>query len=131
MSSSARNDALLDELIELYLEHGFASFAVGDLAARLRCSRSTLYAIAASKEQLILAAVRAYFRRAAERIEARVAAEPDEGLRLRAYLAAVSDELAPAGEQFFADLSAYPPAQDVYEQNTRQAAQRVQDLVTA
>ena len=131
MSPSPRNDAVLEQLIELYLDQGFASFGVGDLAAHLRCSRSTLYAIATSKEQLILTAVRGYFRRATERIEARVADEPDEGLRLRVYLAAVSDELAPAGERFFADLSAYAPAQEVYEQNTRQAAQRVQDLVAA
>lgn len=130
MPRPSRNDALLDGLVELYLEHGFLAFGVGDLAARLHCSRTTLYGLATSKEQLILTTVRGYFRRSAERIEARVAAEPDAGLRLRVYLAAVSDELAPAGDRFFADLSAYPPAQELYEQNTRQAARRVQALVS-
>src|SRR5689334_6273102 len=127
----ARDEELLDELIALYLEHGFLAFGVGDLATRLRCSRTTLYAIATSKEQIVLTAIRGYFRRAADRIEARVAAEPDQGLRLRVYLAAVSDELAPATDRFFADLAGYAPAAEVYEQNTRQAAQRVQDLITA
>ena len=127
----SRNDALLDELIELFLEHGFLAFGIGDLAARLRCSRTTLYTVATSKEQIVLAAVRGYFKRAADRIETKVAAEPDAGLRLRVYLAGVSEELAPAGEQFFADLAAFAPAAEVYEQNTRQAAQRVQDLVAA
>ncbi len=131
MAPVTRHDEILEALIDLYLEHGFLAFGVGDLAARLRCSRTTLYAVAPSKEQLVITAVRAYFRRAAERIEERVAAEPDEGLRLRVYLAAVSDELAPATDRFFADLASYRPAQEVYEQNTRQAAQRVQDLVTA
>jgi len=126
-----RGEELLDQLIELYLAEGFLSFGMGDLAARLRCSRSTLYLVASSKEQIILTAVRRYFRRAAERIEARVDAEPDVGLRLQVYLAAVSDELAPASEKFHADVAGYPPARELYEENTRLAAQRVQDIVAA
>lgn len=130
-TASTGTDGLLGRLLELYLEHGFSAFGMGDLAARLRCSRSTLYAVAPSKEQLIVAVTRAYFRRAAERIEERVAAEPDTGRRLQVYLAAVSDELTPATDAFFADVAAYPPARALYEQNTRDAAQRVQDIVTA
>jgi AcrR family transcriptional regulator len=122
---------LLDELIELFLAEGFLEFGVGDLAARLRCSRTTIYQVAASKEQIVLAAVRGFFRRAAERIEAKVAGEPDLGARLAVYLTAVAEELSPASERFFADLQAYAPAAEIYEENTRLAARRVQDLVTA
>ncbi|MCZ4500212.1 MAG: hypothetical protein JWQ74_2767 [Marmoricola sp.] len=131
MLADSRTEKLLDALVDLYLADGFLSFGVGELAARLRCSRTTLYAVAGSKEQIVLTAVRRYFRRAAERIEARVEAEPDTGARLQVYLAAVSDELAPASERFYADLADFPPARELYEQNTRQAAQRVQDIVTA
>lgn len=130
-SSPTRGEQLLEELIELYLAEGFLSFGMGDLAARLRCSRSSLYLVAPSKEQIVVTAVRGYFRRAAERIEERVEAEQDRGLRLQVYLAAVSDELAPASERFYADVAAYPPAQELYQANTRRAAQRVQDIVVA
>jgi AcrR family transcriptional regulator len=122
---------LLDELIELFLAEGFLEFGIGDLAARLRCSRSTIYRVAETKEQVVLAAVRGFFRRATERIEAQVAAEPDPGARLAVYLTAVAAELAPAGEQFYADLQASAPAAEIYESNTRLAAERVQDLVNA
>jgi AcrR family transcriptional regulator len=122
---------LLDELIELFLAEGFLELGVGDLAARLRCSRTTIYQVAASKEQIVLAAVRGFFRRAAERIEAQVEREPDPGARLAVYLTAVAEELAPASERFYADLQAYAPAAVIYEDNTRLAARRVQDLVTA
>jgi AcrR family transcriptional regulator len=122
---------LLDELIELFLAEGFLEFGIGELAARLRCSRSTIYQVAESKEQVVLAAVRGFFRRAAERIEAKVAAEPEPGARLAVYLTAVAEELAPASERFYADLQAYAPAASIYEENTRLAARRVQDLVTA
>lgn len=125
-----RRDQLLDELIDLFLAEGFLSFGVGDLAARLRCSRSTIYLVAASKEQIVLSAVRAFFRRAAERIEAQVELEPDHGTRLAVYLTAVAAELSPASERFYADLQAYPPAAEIYQGNTRLAARRVQDLVS-
>jgi AcrR family transcriptional regulator len=122
---------LLDELIELFLAEGFLEFGVGDLAARLRCSRTTIYQIAASKEQIVLAAIRGFFRRAAERIETQVEAEPDLGARLAVYLTAVAGELAPASERFYRDLQAYAPAAELYRANTRLAARRVQELVTA
>lgn len=126
-----RRDELLDQLIELFLAEGFLRFGVGDLAARLRCSRTTLYAVAGSKEQIVLAAVRAFFRRAAERIEAKVEREPDPGARIAVYLTSVAEELSPASPRFHADLLAYPPAAEIYEDNTRHAATRVQALVDA
>jgi AcrR family transcriptional regulator len=127
----ARRDQLLDELIELFLAEGFLDLGVGDLAARLRCSRSTIYLVAGSKEQIVLAAVRRFFRRAAERIEAQVEAEVDPGARLACYLTAVAAELRPASERFYADLQAYGPAAEIYQENTRLAARRVQHLVSA
>ena len=126
-----RREQLLDELVDLFLAEGFLAFGVGDLAARLRCSRTTVYLVADSKEQIVLAAVRRFFRRAAERIETRVGAERDPGARLAAYLTAVAAELSPASEAFYADLQAYAPAGEIYEENTRLAARRVQELVAA
>lgn len=120
---------LLEELTALFLAEGFTHLGVADLAARLRCSRSTLYAVAPSKEQLVLAVVRHFFRRATERIEPVVRAEPDAGRRLGAYLAAVARELEPASEAFRVDLAAHPPAEEVYRANTARAARRVQQLV--
>ena len=126
-----RGAELLDRLIDLYLRDGFLAHGVGELASRLSCSRSSLYLIAGSKEQIIVTAARRYFQRAAERIEAQVEAQADPGLRLQAYLAAVAEELAPASEQFYADLADYPPARALYEENTRRAAQRVHDIIAA
>jgi AcrR family transcriptional regulator len=129
--SEERRAVVLDQLVELFLAEGFLRFGIGDLAARLRCSRTTLYLVATSKEQIIRAAVRRYFRRAADRIEALVDAEPDPGARLPVYLRGVAAELAPASRAFYADLAAHPAAAEVYEDNTRRAARRVSELVSA
>lgn len=125
----ARRDEILAGLQRLFLAEGFTGFSVSDMAARLRCSKSTLYLVASSKEQIVVAAVRSYFRRAAERIEARVAASRDPR-RLAVYLEAVAEELEPASERFYADLAAFPPANEVYQDNTLVAADRVRQLVT-
>ncbi len=124
-----RREELLGQLRDLFLAEGFARFSIADLADRLRCSRSTLYAVAPSKEQLVVAVVRSYFMTAAERIEARVAEADDPRQRLASYLAAVAAELEPVSAEFFADLAGFAPAGDVYRENTRFAAQRIQVLV--
>jgi AcrR family transcriptional regulator len=127
----ARREALLLRLQELFLAEGFARFNIADLADRLRCSRTTLYAVAPSKEQIVVAVVRFYFKGAAERIEERVAASDDPARRLATYLEAVAAELEPVSAEFFGDVAEFGPANDVYVENTRYAAERVQTLVTS
>ena len=127
--SGARREELLAELTALFLREGFAAFGLAALAERLRCSKTTLYLVAGSKEQIVVAAVRSFFAAAAERIEARVAAAGDPAERLRRYLDGVAAELEPVSEAFYADLTAFGPAAEVYEENTRHAARRVRELV--
>lgn len=124
-----RREELLDALTEVFLAEGFAAFSTAALAERLRCSKTTLYLVAASKEQIVTTTVRAFFRRAAERIEARVAASSDPVDRIRRYLDGVAAELDPVTDAFYADLQAFPPAADVYRENTFIAARRVGQLV--
>lgn len=127
-----RRADLVDRLTDLFLARGFAGLGVADLAAELRCSKSTLYTVAASREQIIVTVVRAFFRRATERVEAALDAVPARrGPRERvgAYLRAISAELAPASPAFFADLDAFPPAREIYKENTGFAVRRVRGLV--
>ncbi|MFA1541755.1 TetR/AcrR family transcriptional regulator [Actinomadura monticuli] len=127
--ASRRRDALVERLMEVFLERGFADLGVADLAAVLHCSKSTLYAVAASREQIIAAVVRAFFRRATERVEAALDPDAEPRERVGAYLRAISAELAPASPAFFADLDAFAPAREIYKQNTRFAVRRVRGLV--
>ncbi|GAA0253493.1 TetR/AcrR family transcriptional regulator [Actinomadura nitritigenes] len=127
--AARRRAELVDRLIEVFLDRGFAELSVAELAAVLHCSKSTLYAVAASREQIIVTVVRAFFRRATERVEAVVDASAAPRERVGAYLRAISAELAPASPAFFADLDAFAPAREIYKRNTLIAARRVQELV--
>ncbi|KUJ67377.1 TetR family transcriptional regulator [Streptomyces albus subsp. albus] len=126
---AARRSELFEELVALLISEGFAALTLDDLAARLHCSKRTLYGLAGSKEQLVRAVVVAFFRRATVRVEAALAAETDPAARLAAYLGAVAAELAPLSPRFFDDVAAFEPAAEVYDRNTRAAARRVQQLI--
>lgn len=125
-----RRDDLITRLIDLFLANGFADASLEDLAHALGCSKSTLYSIAGSKEQIIVTTVKRFFRRATERVEAQLRRENAAALdRISAYLMAISQELAPASPAFFADLDAVEATREIYQQNTQIAAQRLQEIV--
>jgi len=124
-----RQAELLDQLETLFLAEGFARFTLDELAVRLRCSKSTLYALAGSKERLALRVIRHFFRKATGAVEAQTVTEADPALRVTAYLSAVARALAPAGPAFHRDLDSFPPGREVYERNTALAAERVRELI--
>ena len=124
-----RQRELLDQLIALFLAEGFRQFTLADLAERLRCSKSTLYAFGESKEQLTVSVIIEFFRRSALAIEEATAAETDPPARLVAYLRAVARALRSASAAFMADLGESTPTAAVYAQNTEAAAARVRALV--
>lgn len=126
---TARQAELLDQLERLFLTEGFARFTLDDLALRLHCSKSTLYTLADSKEQLALRVIKHFFRKATDAVEAQTVSEQDHALRVTAYLSAVARALAPAGPQFHHDLDGFEPGRSVYEANTAMAADRVRELI--
>lgn len=127
--ATRRRTELFDALVALFLTHGFADLTLDEIAGRLRCSKSTLYTLAGSKEQLVQAATVHFFRAATAAVEARVAAVTGPRERIAAYLAAVGGALDPASDEFMADLDAFAPTRAIYEKNTRIAARRVQELI--
>ncbi len=131
VATSSRQEELLDQLVELFLAEGFRQFTLADLAVRLHCSKSTLYALGESKEQLVGNAVRRFFARATAQVEARTAAAADADARVLAYLGGVADALRPASPEFMGDVAAHPMARQAYARNTAAAAERVRSLIDA
>lgn len=126
-----RRTTLFDTLVELFLAEGFSHLTLDDISARLRCSKSTLYTLAGSKEQLVQMATVHFFRQATADVEAEVADADGARAQITAYLSAVGTALDAASDQFMADLDAFPPSREVYERNTALAAGRVQQIIAA
>ena len=85
-----RQSGLRDALVDLFLAKGFRQLTLDDIAAELSCSKRTLYALADSKEQLVLLAVREFFRASTEQVETAIARTRAPGRRLTGYREAVA-----------------------------------------
>ena len=126
---TARQVDLLDRLTDLVVAEGFAHLTLDDLAARLRCSKTTLYALAPSKDQLAVRVVNNFFRRSTALVESRVEARRAPRRRIEAYLEAIAEALQPASRQFIDDVAAVAPTRATYRDNAFAAARRVRQLV--
>lgn len=126
-----RRTRLFDDLLALFLAEGFSHLTLDDIAARLHCSKSTLYTLAASKDELVRRVTVHFFKHATAAVEAALAQTDSAPERVSAYLTAVGDELAIASDVFMTDMNEFAPAREVYEANTRAAALRVHQLIEA
>ncbi|MFT4165381.1 MAG: TetR/AcrR family transcriptional regulator [Microlunatus sp.] len=126
---TARQRQLVGELLDLFLAEGFAHLTLDDLAARLGCSKRTLYALADSKEQLAVRTVRYFFKQATDQVETAIARTRSPAARVTRYLEAVAAALRPASPQFMRDVDHQSATREVYEQNTVAAAVRVRELI--
>jgi AcrR family transcriptional regulator len=106
-SLTARQRELLDHLVEVF-EDGFAHLTMVNLAGRLQCSLRTLYAIASTRDELMLIGVERFLWRIGR--AARNVITDDMGAldALRAYLQSVTVTLETASEAFSRDLAKVP-----------------------
>lgn len=125
----ARREALFDRLIPLFAAEGFLDCGMDDMARQARCSKTSLYLIGDTKEQIIVAVVRAFFRRATASIANSLDHRSSPVEQIAQYLTLIAEYLAPATPRFFEDIDNFAPARDIYQQNTRIAADVVRALV--
>lgn len=125
----ARREAVLLELENLLLREGFSTLTVNGMAAHLQCSKSTLYAVASSKERLVAAAIRNFFRQATERIESKIAGIDDPRERIAVYLASIGAEMSRMSAACYADMTSTEVTWEIYRLNSRAAAERVRQFV--
>ncbi|MBT2266075.1 TetR/AcrR family transcriptional regulator [Rhodococcus erythropolis] len=126
---SARRDDLLDSVQRIFLSEGFTTISVGELTGRLHCSRSTLYSVAPTKEQLVLLATKAFFRSSAEAIERSVREHDSPRDRILIYLNGVAEAMRRNSPAFYDDMVAFAPTAEIYARNTERAAARVRELI--
>lgn len=126
---SDRQHEILDALEALFLAEGFRHFTIGDLVDRLRCSRRTLYAIAPSKEELVLVVIERYFNRVGRKAKAAAAAELDPGDAIAAYLGAGVAVMAPARRTFVEDLESYLPTRHLYDRHFQLSVRAIGSMI--
>ena len=127
--AAERRLLLLDRLEVIFLAEGFSSLTIDDLCRRLSCSKTTLYSVADSREQIIQAVTRHFFARATEAIEREVGGEMDASRRVVRYLAGVGSAMGRNSVAFYVDMVSYEPTASIYRLNSEAAASRVRGFI--
>lgn len=128
-AKAERLEALRDQLEDLILAEGFRGLTVDLMAAKLQCSKTTLYAIAPSKEQLVLTILKRFFRKAAGDVDASVAGIEDPATRIATYLDSVGEAMRKMSAACFEDMIRSEATRDVYDKNSRAAAEFVRGAI--
>lgn len=124
-----RHSELRAQIEEALLQEGFVDLNMDDLAARLRCSKSTLYGVAGSKNALVVSVVKQFFEQATRAIEEATSAEVDCRRKVKVYLRGVGREMGRHSPQFYLDMVSYEPAAEIYAINSAAASRRVREII--
>lgn len=128
-SRSLRREELLQAASDLLLTEGFTSLTVDDLARRLKCSKSTLYGVAPTKEQLVLRVTKRFFSDATEHIESEISSVDSPPDQIGSYLKGVGAQMSKLSPAFYRDMVGFAPTAEIYALNSAVAAQRTRELI--
>jgi AcrR family transcriptional regulator len=109
-----RQRQILDELGQVF-EDGFAHLTMAELAARVNCSLRTLYALAPSRDELVLVVVDRNLWRVGRAAWDAVGPDMPPLAAVRAYLEAATVAVGRTTEAFARDLAAMPAASRIGE----------------
>jgi len=107
-----RQRELLDQLQALFAD-GFAHLTMAELAARLNCSLRTLYALAPSRDELVLIVVDRNLWRVGRTARDAIAPDLAPLEAVRAYLGAATVAVSRTTATFSRDLGALPRARQL------------------
>jgi AcrR family transcriptional regulator len=126
---STRQEEVLDVVEAVFLRDGIRGVRVGGLAAEASCSRSTLYELAPSKEELLLLVLdrmtRRIMRRGAEAIDG--AADPVD--RVRAMLTSGALDFAALGPRFLEAVQEHAPSRRLFQRRIADGRRRLEALI--
>lgn len=125
----SRHEALLQQLEAIVLAEGFSGLTVAEIAARLRCSRRTLYELAPSKDELVLAVLERFFARVREQGDRNAAAceRPEE--RVFEYLKVAVPAAQRISRTLVCEIDEWEPSRRVWRRHLRLRVEGLRQLV--
>ena len=125
-----RQTEILDAIEAIFLQEGFRSCTVDELASRVRCSTRTLYELARTKEDLLLLVLDRMWSRAATEARIAMADAQDPAGKLTAFLHSAVGILGPPWSlHLIQDIANYRPANQRFEEHLEAAIQLLVDII--
>ncbi len=126
---SPRQKEICTQLEEIFLVEGFRHLTIADLVERLHCSRRTLYSLAPSREELVLAVLGRMMNHLGVEARARAAACDDPGEAIAVYLDTGARLWRRSSREFHEDLESYLPTRHLYDRHLEIALEVLGNLV--
>jgi len=123
-----REEQMLEELETIFLRDGFRDVTVEQLARHLRCSKRTIYTLASSKEDLFLRVFDRYLSRLREEgNKGAIGVAPEQAFV--PFLTPAIDAARKLSTALIRDMTAYAPANDMWERHQRERMAGLRALV--
>jgi AcrR family transcriptional regulator len=126
---SPRQEEVLDVVEAVFLREGIRAVRIGELAAEASCSRSTLYELAPSKEDLLLLVLDRMMRRIMRRGGQAIERANDPVERVRAMLTSGALDFAALGPRFLEAVRQHPPARLLFDRRLAEGRDALESLI--
>jgi len=124
-----RKEKIVSDLEDIFLERGFRKCTINELAERLKCSKRTLYEVAASKQELALLVLENWLGRIRHLGWVGALEHDDPARRIAAYLQPGVSESRRASRQFVEDIQSFRPAAMLLEAHQRERARVLKEII--
>ena len=112
-----RRNELLDGVMRIIADRGFAGVPISDFARELHCSAATLYKIAPSKDSLIILATRRWGELTLQSLEECARGGTTASDKARCYFKAGAASLRPLSLVFYRDISRFESTREAWRVN--------------
>ncbi len=129
MRKALTDDEFLDGLTQLFLVEGVKNLTVGEIAARLHCSRRRLYDIAQTKEEIFCASVRHFFHGILEEGDGLIRNQQNLTAAIAAYLEVGVRAASRIGVQFLKDMEESEAARTIFDSYQQVRTMRLSQLI--
>jgi AcrR family transcriptional regulator len=126
---SPRQEEILGVVEAVFLRNGIRAVRIGQLAAEASCSRSTLYELAPSKEDLLLLVLDRMMRRIMRRGTEAILQLADPVDRVRALMISGALDLGALGPRFMEAVRQHPPARLLFEHRIAEGRDALESLI--
>ncbi len=123
------DEQFFEELTQLFLLEGMSNLTVADIAARLRCSRRRLYALAATKEELFHAIAQRHFDHVLDESDAALKQADDLPRVMATYLEIGAQASSRFSMQFLRDLEGSEQGRVLFDDYQLQRTTRLCELI--
>ncbi len=128
-SVDQRKDELLIALEDLILNEGFARVTVSHMAAKLRCSRRTLYELAPSKKQLVLLVIGRLFENVRVAGRQAILEIDDPADQLFEYLQVGINTAKRLSPMLVYDIDKWPPSRNIWQEHMSLRVEGMKEIV--